>query len=99
MRARDNELKKYIELLERYLEGAQRARSDSARHAADERHKLPLPTVKALKKEYDKQREALILEKGIEPKPTTVFKKVSDQLFKNEKHWRRIRTHVEKPTT
>lgn len=67
-------------------------KSDSASNAAKKRHELPLPTVEALKKDF-----RIRLEKGgPDAKPTTVYKDMAEIYVGNRKHWRRIRTQVEK---
>ena len=65
-------------------------RQESARHAAEERHKLPMPTIKALKKEYKKTHEKL----GSDVRPTTIYKTMAKTILGDKKHWRRIRKQV-----
>ena len=76
----------------------ERHTSFMGKRAANVRHKLPMPKVKALKKEYTKVHKLLTEEKGEEPRPTTVYKEISNLLWHTKKHWRRIRTQVQKDT-
>ena len=73
-------------------------KSFMAARAANMRHKLPTPKIKALKKEYTRVHKLLTEEKGKEPRPTTVYKEISNLLWHTKKHWRRIHKQVGKDT-
>ena len=69
-------------------------RSKSASHAAQQRHQLPMPTVKALKDEYRETQKKL----GEDARPTTIYKAMAKKIpaLGDKKYWRRIRTQLEK---
>ncbi len=68
------------------------ARSENARNAAKKRHALPLPTEAALKKEFLERMQ----QRAPDTRPTPVYKTMAEAYAGGKKHWRRIRTQVEK---
>ena len=94
----DDLIQKYVPLLQDYLEGADKARSDAARHAANVRHKLPEPTLGAVHVEAAAVREQLKSE-GKNPYNKTVCRTISQRLWGTDKHWRRIDTQLKKRAT
>lgn len=66
-------------------------RSDSARKAANERHNIPIPTVEALKKDFQERQK-----RSPEDKPTTIYKAMAKAYIGKETSWRRIRSQVQK---
>lgn len=67
------------------------ARSENARHAANERHELALPTVEALKRNFLERMQ----QRAPDTRPTPVYKAMAEAYAGGKKHWRRIRTQVQ----
>jgi len=67
-------------------------RSERARHAANKRHCIPMPTVDALKNDFHERLE----KGGQDAKPTTIYKDMAKVYIGRKECWRRIKNKVEK---